>query len=206
MFGVLTDAAFYRAILDGRTDVFLDLLDRLAESLTENGVDFVASDAMEGFNPAHDICRVLVDAARVMVNRKIDKTFASYAFNLTGWEQDRPPTHDAACVHLPLDDESFRQKMAVARNYLPLSADVGHAINELGEDYFRIECLRKVGLASSRPASAKPYYEIVGEQRVGSGAYARPIRYEEHVKPLMQAIGAHAGAVSEGTRLGSPNI
>ena len=42
---------------------FLRMVDELAHSFVRNGTDFVAGDATEGFNPTHDICRTLLNAA-----------------------------------------------------------------------------------------------------------------------------------------------
>src|SRR5262249_10267711 len=62
-FGVLSDQAMYHAVLDQRASLFLELLESLKDSLVANEIDFVAGDAYEGYNPTHDLCRVLINAA-----------------------------------------------------------------------------------------------------------------------------------------------
>src|SRR5690349_1791143 len=60
LYGRYADKEVYRLLLDGRTDVFVGLVDELAEAFVEAGVDTVAGDAVEGFNPSHDVCRFVV--------------------------------------------------------------------------------------------------------------------------------------------------
>ena len=68
-FGPISDGEIYRAILEKRIPVFLGIVDELAASFAANAIDFVAGDATEGFNPSHDICRALVNAAVAIAER-----------------------------------------------------------------------------------------------------------------------------------------
>src|SRR5262245_32314848 len=62
MFGRLPDPFLYAAILEGNTDLFVGLADELAESFVKESIDHVVGDASEGYSPAHDICRLLINA------------------------------------------------------------------------------------------------------------------------------------------------
>ena len=63
IYGRYPDTLVYRLLLDGRVDVFVTLAEELAEALATANVDCVGGDAVEGFNPAHDVCRLIVDGA-----------------------------------------------------------------------------------------------------------------------------------------------
>jgi len=52
-----------RAVLDGETALFVDLAVRLGDELAAMEAPYVAGDAREGFNPTHDVCRMIIDAA-----------------------------------------------------------------------------------------------------------------------------------------------
>ncbi|HEX9942362.1 MAG TPA: hypothetical protein VGG03_10125 [Thermoanaerobaculia bacterium] len=52
IYGRLADRDLYRAILDGDADLFAALADEIAGILENQGVEYVAGDAVEGFNPA----------------------------------------------------------------------------------------------------------------------------------------------------------
>ena len=193
IFGLISDRELYRAILDLKTSWFLAILDRITDSFIENRIDLVVADAMEGFNPAHDLCRTLVDAAVAAVSRKTGRTMSNYKFCLTEWERSRQEHHDRTCLHFVLDDDALRKKIEAAEKYAELKDEVREAITLRGKEYFRIECLKKVAeLFRQEDYSGRPNYETWGEQRVAEGAYESVIRYEQHVCPIVDAIRSHA--------------
>src|SRR5438270_5122436 len=70
IYGRFSDREIYRLLLDRRVEVFARLADELAKNLMDRGIECVAGDAMEGFNPAHDICRALIDRAVAIVQER----------------------------------------------------------------------------------------------------------------------------------------
>lgn len=63
VFGRFTDLALYRAILNQDIGLFRDLTDELTAEIIGKEIDYVVGDAMEGYNPVHDVCRVVVNCA-----------------------------------------------------------------------------------------------------------------------------------------------
>ena len=193
VFGIISDRDLYRAILEGKTSWFVDTLDRITESLIENGIDLMVADAMEGFNPAHDLCRALVDSAMVDVNRRTGRRIANYKFCLTEWDRSRQEHHDETCSHFVLDDDALDRKVDAAEKYAELRDEVRKAIEVRGKEYFRVECLKEVAEPFQQwDYSGKPDYEVWGEQRVAEGKYESVIRYEEQIVPILDAIRRHA--------------
>jgi len=193
LFGVISDRSLYRAILDRETAWFDAILNRIVDSFIEDRIDLVVADAMEGFNPAHDLCRILVDGGVVAVKRKTGRTIANYKFCLTEWERSRQEQHDESCFHFVLDDDALRRKIEAAEKYGELKAEVRQAIALRGVEYFRIECLKEVAEPFGRyDYSGRPDYETWGEQRVAEGTYESLIRYDQHVLPIIDAIRSHA--------------
>ena len=196
VFGPVSDSGMYRALLEKNIPLFLDILNDIADSMVRHDIDFVAGDASEGFNPTHDICRVLVNGAVALAERASGRPISNYEFCLTEWEQHCQERHDSRCMHLRLEDEMLRRKLDAAAGYVEMKDEVRQAIAERGEEYFRVECFRKV----SRPLaqvedSGKPYYETWGEQRVAQGEYGSVIRLNEHMLPVMAAVRDHVAAV-----------
>lgn len=200
-FGPISDADIYSAILKKRIPVFLGVVDELAASFAMNAVDFVAGDATEGFNPTHDICRALVNAAVAIAEHATGRIIANYEFCLTEWEQHCREIHDHRCLHLRLEDRLLDEKLRSAAEYTELKKEIEQAIAIRGEEYFRVECLRKVfDPFPELEALSKPYYELFGEARVAQGKYGAVIRYEQHMLPILRAVRSHAlesSAVSE---------
>ena len=195
VFGLVSDASLYEAILTQKIPWFLAVVDRITQSLLRNCIDLVIADSMEGFNPAHDICRALADAAITAAKRKAGKQISNYAFCLTEWEHGRQEQHDSSCAHFALDDRALDNKLRAAHQYTELRNEIHQALATRGQEYFRIECLKKVSEPFSAWAySGKPQYEVCGEQRVAEGTYQSVIRYEEHMMPIIRAIQSHATA------------
>ncbi len=196
LFGPVSDAEIYRAILEQRMATFLEMVDRLAASLVENDTDFVAGDATEGFNPTHDICRALLNAAVAIAQRVTGRCIANYEFCLTEWEQHCREIHDQRCWHLSLPESLLEEKLRAAADYTELKAEIEQAIALKGKEYFRTECFRKViePFATVPPSSvdSKPYYETHGEERVEQDKYSSVIRYRQHMLPILGAVRDYA--------------
>jgi hypothetical protein len=195
VFGLISDAEIYRAILQRDSAVFLGMVDRIAASFVTNHIDSVAGDASEGFNPTHDLCRVVIEAALRKAERATRKTIVNLEFCLTEWEQNCPSRpHDGRCLHWRLDDGLLAAKLEAARGYPELRDEVERALASRGKEYFRIECLRPAQAPElSLQEPGKPLYEIWGEQRVAGGAYSSVIRYQEHILPITKTILDYAG-------------
>lgn len=71
-----------------------------------------------------------------------------------------------------------------------LKAQYRDMIEGVPLDAFRVECLRPAGNshASDWTSGDPPFYEVYGEKLVAAGRYQKVIRYEEHMRPLAQAI------------------
>src|SRR6267142_5714397 len=82
VYGRLTDAAGYAAILSHEFDLFVQLARELAGAFVAERIDYVAGDAFEGYNPMHDACRLVVDAAVTVANRMRGHRVANFEFSL----------------------------------------------------------------------------------------------------------------------------
>jgi hypothetical protein len=199
VFGLFRDAEIYSAILRQEIGIFQAIVDELAQSLVEHHIDFVAADAAEGFNPTHDICRQLANAAVGKARMLTGRSIANYEFCLTEWERQGSQQHDDRCWHLRLEDRLLRLKLNAAREYTELRDEVEQAIALKGEEYFRVECLRKATQSVvDHPSGYRPYYEELGESRVATGKYRTAIRYRSHMLPLLRAIQDHASLHESG--------
>lgn len=194
IFDDFTDAGIFKALLAGDAAYFTKIVDRLAISFARNEIELVVADAQEGCSPAHDLCRAMTDAAVTVAGRRLGATIANFACYQTEWWS--APRHDAACLHTVLDDALFARKLAATRLYPEWAGLIGEATGSMGLEYFRTECLRPVVDHAPPAYAAKPYYETAGEQQVALGRFETVIRYEAHIRPIWNAIRAHAAARS----------
>ncbi|HYW06498.1 MAG TPA: hypothetical protein VE913_06060 [Longimicrobium sp.] len=189
VFGRVTDRDIYARMLDGDHSLFTALVDEIADGMVADGVDHLVTDAAEGFNPSHDLCRLLGAAAARLASRLAGREIPHFDFLLVGRPDE---THDDV-VSMRLSEDELTRKVAAGRAYLELRAEVDGALAKFGVEAFRTEVLRRA--ADADPTGAMedepPYYEIYGEQQVAAGRYDRVLRYLEHFRPAANAIWAH---------------
>jgi hypothetical protein len=150
----------------------------------------VAGDAVEGFNPSHDICRLIVDGAVEIVRRRTGRDVRNYDFRLDG--PPAPPRPGS--IVLQLDGAAMQRKLAAARAYPEMRTEVESALAKYGSQAFATECLDPAAtkLHASRFEREPPFYERFGESRVSDGRYSEVVRYHEHIHPVALAIQAEA--------------
>lgn len=196
IYGRMSDRAMYAAILGHEFQYFNDVAEELAHVLVVSEVDCVVGDAIEGYNPCHDVCRLVINAAIRLAGRRCGLSVAAYDFAVVG-APDACPAHDRPrAVWFELDEDALTRKLDAARSYRELADDVTNALARFGTGPFRTECLRPVDVMDRygwNPA-AVPFYESYGEQRVAAGLYDRVLRFREHVMPLADALWSYSEA------------
>lgn len=187
IFGRLSDRDAYALMMAGDAAAAAELVEELAAALFEQHVDYVAGDACEGFNPVHDLCRLLIDAAVLLARRRAGRAIDAFEFALDGgpdWQGD------GEALRWQLDDAALARKLKAARQYPELADEVDRALRSHGADAFRGECLYRVEplRTLSGRFDGKPQYERFGEERVAAGHYTQVLRHREHFAPLAAAV------------------
>jgi hypothetical protein len=189
VFGRFRDRDIYEAMLGRDLELFRALAGDVAAALED--ADYVVGDAAEGYNPTHDVCRLLVDAAAARVRRRRGRALASFAFPLVG-----PPTGStppgSTDVDTTLDADAFARKLVAARDYVELDGEVRAALDGVGIAAFRREVFQHVEGGSERAGGDVPFYERHGERRVAEGAYRHVLRRAEHVAPIAEALACES--------------
>jgi hypothetical protein len=189
VFGRFTDRSVYAALLARDPAPFVALAEELADVLLD--ADYVVADAAQGYNPVHDVCRFLVDAAVARVARRTGCVLGSFSFPLVG--PPEPMTAGPGCARLVLDDAAFVRKLAAARAYPELGSEVGGTLDRVPAAAFRVEVLSPERPGTVCEPAEQPYYERYGEAQVTRGYYKHVLRWREHVRPIAQALAAVAG-------------
>ncbi|MEN3370525.1 MAG: hypothetical protein V7609_2668 [Verrucomicrobiota bacterium] len=188
IFGRWTDSQAYEILLSSNLAALNSLTAELAQALVENNIQAVVADAMEGYNPTHDLCRYITNAAVLIVERTSGRKIGNFDFVLVAEPDAAPAAIRDQCVHLQLDQDALARKRLAAENYPELKDEIEAAISRFGLQIFATELLRPVIPDLSANFSGQPYYETYGEDRVKRGHYEKVIRYRENVFPLMQAL------------------
>jgi hypothetical protein len=182
IFGRYGDLELYRALLDGTTAMFVDLARELAADLAAEPPSAVMTDAQDGYNPVHDLCRWIAGAALAISGH--DRV-PQYEFSTTGRVLEPG-------LRVVLDDESVERKLAAARSYDPLHDEVIEKLQRFGPDFPRTEVFAAVARWNvSDPFHGEiPEYERIGAQRVAAGIYREAIRFRENLLPVADALSA----------------
>jgi len=197
VFGAFTDREAYRFLLLGEVEPVARLVERLADRLAAEESIYVVGDAFEGFNPIHDLCRVTVDLAAARAELLTGRRIDSFDFPL----EAAPDTlgEIGGDLRLLLDEAAVARKVAAARAYQEMAAEVDRALAGHGEVAFAVERLRPVD--ALRPLAARlhgpPLYERFGEDRVAAGTYREVLRFAEHFAPFVAGLAGALGDSGE---------
>jgi AcrR family transcriptional regulator len=198
VFGPFTDAALYRALVDHNLDLFTKIADELADVIVSHGICVVAGDDAEGYNPTHDICRLLIDAAVRQARSTRAATVSNLAFGLMNRPDDVTPAKHDGISRVHLDEAAFGRKLAAAAHYPEMAAEVAAARKAWGDDAFAVETFRHVPQDDVwAPGEEPPFYERHGERRVKDGLYEEVIRYDRHIRPLADALAARTNLLAQ---------
>jgi len=192
IYGRLTDAEAYEAILNHDFDLFLGLARELCEAFAAERIDCVAGDAFEGYNPVHDVCRLVINASVTLTQRLRGHRVGNLEFSLLSQPTECHEPNHAGGICRFLDDAAFAKKMAAAKGYPELAGEVA-ALEQASTAALRVECLRPIGPASGEHTyDQPPFYEAYGEKQVAAGHYRKVLRYSEHIRPLAEALSRYA--------------
>lgn len=193
IYGRMSDREVYAAILAGDHARFIALAEELGASLAREEADLVAGDAVEGFNPSHDVCRYIINAGVRIAAQMCGRTIPCYAFPLESAPNACPEPLRSRALRVDLDDEMLERKLQAAHRYAELRPEVERTLAQYGVEPFRTEYLWPVDLDDPYgwdPARI-PFYESYGAERVASGVYKHVVRFRDHVQPLADALFSH---------------
>ncbi len=178
--GPFTDHEIYGAIMNCNVRSLAAVTVRLATALED--ADFVVVDAWEGYNPTHDVCRIVGELATERASRVAGRPIRLFDYAVTERFEERGGTDE---IVVRLDEVAAARKLAAAYAYSELRSDVDDMLRTHGAEQLRLEVLRP---AAKPVTHEKPFYEKRGEQQVAAGRYQVVLRYGEHLAPFIEAL------------------
>ncbi|HBN77693.1 MAG TPA: hypothetical protein DD473_18155 [Planctomycetaceae bacterium] len=199
IFGSYTDQQFYEAILHQDVKFFQRLKKEITNILIENEIDLVVGDAVEGYNPSHDLCRCLIDRSLVELQKAAGRRPLNYEFPLVALPSIWSDHPEAYCYRLNGNDQEW--KLDQIKSYAKtvggqLLDEVEDSLAKFGNEVLAEEWFTPAtsALDLSHFEQKIPFYERHGEQQVSAGHYKNTIRFREHMLPLINAMGADGTA------------
>lgn len=117
VYGRCTDTQVYDALLKKDFSFFIGIADELAEEFIRNEIEYVVGDADEGYTPAHEVCRLLTNAAVEISRRRTKRQIANFEFAVIGSPEECPAAIRDQAIWVHLDDEAFSRKISAARDF-----------------------------------------------------------------------------------------
>jgi len=182
IFGRLSDAEAYEMLLERNVALVYSIVSELANELQNEQPSIIVSDSAEGYNPVHDLCRLIAGAAIAMAGVRTKQ----YEFAVV----NHPQSFDAAEIVVELDDAEYAAKMERSRRQAGALIDIDDLLKKHGADAYRLEALRAVADWRAIDEGETPLYERFGEERVAAHRYTNVIRRREHMLPLRDALCA----------------
>lgn len=184
-----TDKELYNIILSGDLDKIRQVKDLLLNSIKENNYDQIFGDALEGFNPTHDICRYIINGiVSELEKSNPSKSILNYDFVLDKGPNNLSHEENSNGFSLQLSQSELDMKVQAALNYPELKAEVEMAVERFGLSSFSWE---SYGIITDLNQTISwetpfPHYEEIGKKRVASGSYTTCIEFEKHIKPIAE--------------------
>jgi hypothetical protein len=197
VFGDYTDRELYAALLAGDASPFVEMAAAVVNVLGRGQYRAVIADPLEGYNPMHDLCRVIVNCAVNHVKRERGNAIRNYEYALMDASDMRS---FAASIVIRLPAQIRERKIAAATGYRELFGEVEAAVGREGRRAYDEEVLHEIAATrlGDTPLAIPPFYETYGRQQCRAGRYATVIRYAEHFVPIARAI---AESIDTTTRL-----
>lgn len=178
VFGQTPDKVWYEAILAGDAAPFLKVADAAFETAAGASDVTVVADAVDGYNPVHDLAAAIGAA----VAARLETSGAKVTHLVSAAV---PGVAGSKALDVLLDAEARARKMAAVRAYAPLAEEARRIIEEAPAS-FGCEALMRQDF--DWPQGFEPAWEKFANERVATGRYANPISYRGHILPIARAI------------------
>ena len=192
-----SEPSFYAALLAADTALFSEVADRVRRCLTEPAPHQVFCDAVELYNPLHDLSLPIVSAAwrdsgaaLFEIPLVYQRPAADEAYEV----QRVPPSRRGEQIELRLDATELAAKChARDRGYALLQRQMGPVLRGLSDAQLATE------VVAPAPAALPPLgadrvlrYEWRARRLLARGEIERPITYADHYFPVASALFAGA--------------
>ena len=185
------DSTIYNALLGTAASPFQAWLQTLIGIGMQGHFDTVVADQAEGYNPSHDLCRVMANCLADAL-RQSGHPIRGLEFPLISHSCDPARQHDVE-VEVTLTDAELAHKLGTMRQYASgtsktLEYELQTMIDAFGETSFARECLypaARTAYESNELPPTMPEFERIGEERYQAGVYRDVIR-AEHLRRLVQ--------------------
>jgi hypothetical protein len=197
------EAQFYQSLCDRDDSFFRTVAGKVSALLKTWRPRQILCDAVEFYNPVHDLSLPIVVAA-------LEGPDAKALFEIPLMHQNASPAESYEVQRLPasrrnqqieihLSDAELHQKLSAANQiYARLISELGLSIADLPDSQLSTEVVAPATLSISKPAGDQTLrYNWRGELRVERGDFSEAITYQKHYVPVASALMSRLGCGKE---------
>jgi len=198
VWGDASDRDFYRRILEQDHAFFMNTCERIVEYILVNDINEVVSDAIEGYEPTHDICEAIARAAVLRASQQSATRIHHYLIPILGNPGHAPFGNSSAAIKIELTCEQISRKRTAIAAYAKragtrLTAEIQDAYDRHGISAFDREYLFEAPHNGWQRwhrhfIETAPQYELRGRAHVASGRDQIAINYKDHVAPISERL------------------
>ena len=194
------ESAFYEGLVARDTAYFEGVAGQIAAVIERTRPDEVLCDAVEYYNPVHDLSLPLVYRALALAGATAERVGVfeiplirqGSGDNRSGYVVQRPAASRVAAQRVLslTPDEILAKRAARDEVYTLLADQLGPVIGDLPDQYLGIETTVPASLPFSVPADCALRYEWRAERLRAEGTIDQMITYHSHFLPLARALSA----------------
>ncbi|MCE7993728.1 MAG: hypothetical protein HEP71_17210 [Roseivirga sp.] len=187
-FSPFTDRQIYNLIMDGNFGEFKQVKSALTAFVLEHNIERIVGDALEGFNPSHDLCRYIINGC--VQDLKGRHNLENYDFLQDEVFRNSEIKLNELDIVLRLNNDEMEAKLQACRKYSELKFEVDRFFDAYGSDFFALEYFRHITDTSMMTnwEGEHPFYELHGRKRVQEGIYEKALLFEDHMLPLAKSL------------------
>lgn len=193
----VTEREIYQRMLAGDAIWFAEIRDRIGSWLSQVQPEVVFADAFEWYNPVHDLCPLLVDAAietgEIVSLSNPRRYDLPLGFQTTPQQRTSVPDDpDFFTLKYLLSEQQSQRKRDVLTNLATIDASVREATSKWKRERLELEIYRPVpperDYRIAPPRDAWKTYDDHGLDNVRHGRYQQAILFHKHYAPLAEAL------------------
>jgi hypothetical protein len=177
VFGPHSDRELYSFLQQHDTGAFLEICARISEAALLEGCDQIVCDAVEHYNPMHDIANIIAHVVRGTIAAHTGSSPDMLTSDIRGSRHPRQ-----ARLKVTAASGDIERKLEAAQAYFPLENEFTQYRDKLAraEELFFADN----GYDWPETLPVQAFYERFGADRVANGTYRELITYRDHVRPL----------------------
>jgi hypothetical protein len=190
LFGDYLDRQIYAAVLARDATPFAEWTNALTDALAALAPHLLVTDGWQMYNVMHDLVHIMARVAARRAAERLKRPIEIVQYEVAPRALSAALPLGEEAFRIELDDAAMVRKQSAAAEHGDLANEMNVLLSLEGKDAQRTEIYQETVdidlLVSAR--DIVPPYERYGADRVAAGIYRECIRWNDHVRPIVETI------------------